>query len=504
MTDKELILPISPRNEKKGVFSKEEMRRLFLLDKLSTPAGISVLFLFLGAVGAGTAYFGLLFGLGVLVAFIAIPAVYTIVAYPRIGIFIFLSMSFFIFLFSRIGVNFPLGTLMDGIEVLFVISMLIGMKKKPEWYLFKSPVTGMILLWIVYNLIEVGNPTAESRAAWMYTVRSVAIIMIMFFIFIYNVRTIQYVRQIFVLWMILATFGALWGLKQEFMGFTGFEDAWLHSNDNIQRLLFIGGVWRKFSIFNDPVIFAYTMVVAACLCIGILTGPVSKKKKRILYLVMFTCLFSMLYSGTRGAFVLVPAALILFGILRFNKTILFIAVSAGIVFIFLINISTSNNTLYRFQSAFKPDKDLSYLVRKNNQKRIQPFIQSHPLGGGLGSTGEWGERFSPNSYLAHFPPDSGYVRVAVECGWLGLFIFCTLMFTILKTGINNYYAIKDPELKSYALAMLLIVCAFNIGNFPQEALVQFPSNVFFYLVAALIVILRRLDEQKSLNADAGK
>ena len=78
------------------------------------------------------------------------------------------------------------------------------------------------------------------------------------------------------------------------------------------------------------------------------------------------------------------------------------------------------------------------------------------------------------------------------------------MFTILKTGIENYYAIKDPELKSYSLAMLLIVCAFNIGNFPQEALVQFPSNVFFYLVAALIVILRRLDEQKTLLANGTK
>ena len=287
-------------------------------------------------------------------------------------------------------------------------------------------------------------------------------------------------------------------------GFFGFEDAYLHSDPNIAALLFIGGTWRKFSIFNDPVIFAYTMVVASCLCIGLLTGPVSKRTKWLLCFLIFMYVFSMLYSGTRGAFVLIPAALILFSILRFNKTILAIAVAGGVAFLVLINISTSNNTLYRFQTAFKPSKDLSYLVRKANQKRIQPYILSHPLGGGLGSTGEWGLRFSPNSYLAHFPPDSGYVRVAVECGWLGLFIFCTLMFTILKTGIENYYAIKDPELKSYSLAMLLIVCAFNIGNFPQEALVQFPSNVFFYLVAALIVILRRLDEQKTLLANGTK
>ncbi|MCP6423416.1 hypothetical protein NL463_29335, partial [Klebsiella pneumoniae] len=63
-----------------------------------------------------------------------------------------------------------------------------------------------------------------------------------------------------------------------------------------------------------------------------------------------------------------------------------------------------------------------------NQKRIQPYILSHPIGGGLGATGVWGVRFAPYSFLANFPPDSGYVRVAVELGWIGLGIFCTLMF----------------------------------------------------------------------------
>jgi hypothetical protein len=68
---------------------------------------------------------------------------------------------------------------------------------------------------------------------------------------------------------------------------------------------------------------------------------------------------------------------------------------------------------------------------------------------------------------------------------------------ILKTGINYYYRIRDPELKTYCLAMVLIVFAFNVGNYPQVALVQFPSNVYFYLVVALINILYRLDIEKN-------
>jgi len=168
------------------------------------------------------------------------------------------------------------------------------------------------------------------------------------------------------------------------------------------------------------------------------------------------------------------------------------------VFLFLMKVPTSNVNLQRFQTAFSPSDDPSYLVRKDNQKRIQPYIQSHPLGGGLGSTGTWGQRFSPHSYLASFPPDSGYVRVAVEMGWIGLLLICTLMFVVLKTGIQNYFKIKDPALKSYCLAMILIVFALNIGNFPQEALVQFPVNIYFYLCIALINVTYRIDKNMQL------
>jgi putative inorganic carbon (HCO3(-)) transporter len=43
--------------------------------------------------------------------------------------------------------------------------------------------------------------------------------------------------------------------------------------------------------------------------------------------------------------------------------------------------------------------------------------------------------------------------------------------------------------------MTLMVFALNIGNYPQEAFVQSPTNIFFYLIAALINITYRLDKQ---------
>jgi putative inorganic carbon (HCO3(-)) transporter len=359
----------------------------------------------------------------------------------------------------------------------------------------------MILVWIGYNLLQIANPSAVSRLAWVYTVRTVAIVLLSYFVFLYNIRSINFVRLIFKIWLTMSFLAALYGIKQEFIGFSAAEDAWLHSDPEIAGLLFIGGHWRKFSIFSDPVAFAYNMNMAAIFCIALIAGELPMWKKIILGIFTITFLMSMLYSGTRAANVLVPAALFLFAIIRYNKQVLLFSCMAAVGLVILINIPTGDPNLQRFQTAFRPNEDASYKLRKYNQERIKPYIYSHPIGFGLGATGGWGKRFGDGSVVSQFQPDSGYIRVAVELGPVGLLIFCTLMFTIMRVGISNYYRIKDPELKMYSLAILLIVFAYNIANFPQEALVQFPSNVYFSMEVALITVLYRLDKQKQEKED---
>lgn len=480
------------------------LANLFLKEQLGGIAGFifllatSIFFSFI------IAQFGFLSGVFILLTLVGLPIIYGLIFYPKFGILFYLFLAYVIMYVGKFGIDFPLGTVMDGMIVLLILGLFIQKKRKKEWSIFKGPISVVILVWIIYNLLEVINPAAESRLAWVYTVRTVAVIMVVYFIFIYNIRTKELVVLILKLWLILSFLAALYGLKQQFIGFTGFEEKYLNSDPNIKQLLFIGGQWRKFSIFTDPVAFSYNMVVSSLLCFGLMTGPIQSYKKFLLGICAATCLFSMLYSGTRGAYVLPPAAMVMFAILRFSKKVFFMGIFGALFMAIIIFMPSSNQAINRFQSAFKPSEDASFNVRKANQKRIQPYILSHPMGGGLGATGMWGKRFAPQSFLASFPPDSGYVRVAVEMGWIGLLLFCILMFTILRVGIINYYEVKDPSLKSYSLSMVLIVFAFNIGNYPQEAIVQFPSNVYFYLVTALIVIVKRIDDQQQNETNFNK
>jgi len=438
---------------------------------------------------------GLPYGILLVVVTLAIPIIYGVVVYPEFGIIIIMIAAYFIMLVIKFDINFPLGTIMDALEVLLLLGLFIRQKKKSkDWSVLKTPVTAVVLIWIGYNLLQAINPVAESIMAWLYTVRSIVLVTILYFVFMVNIDTKKFIRIIIAVWLVLSVIAALYGLKQQTLGFSSFE---LRSMQDplVMALLFIDGRWRIFSIFNDPVVFSYNMVISTLLCVALAWGPTSWPKKIILMLMAFLFVYVMLFSGTRGAYVMLPASMLLFFVMIFKRKMLPLAILGAIFFVILINIPTNNATLWRFQTAFKPSDDASFNVRKSNQKRIQPYILTHPIGGGLGATGAWGVRFAPDSYLAKFPPDSGYMRVAVELGWIGLLIYCIYMFVILKTGISNFFSIKDPELKSYCFGMLLIIFALNIGNFPQEALVQYPTNIFFYLVVALLIVTKKIDTQ---------
>lgn len=423
--------------------------------------------------------------------------VFLILRYPNFGVLLYLTMGYWIMLLLNFSGGFPLGTVMDGILLLLILGFFIHQKTNKNWEIFKNPLSIMVVVWISYHLLQAINPTAESRLAWVFTVRGIAGVMLSYFVFSYHVNSVKFIRIIIKFWLCLSVIAAIYAIKQEYLGFFPFEQRQLDSDPLLQSLLFIDGHWRKSSIFADPVSFSYTMVTSSILCLALIFGPTSKWQKGVLIAMMALFLNVMLYSGTRAAYVLMPAALFLFVVLNFNKRILIFSIVAGFFIGVLIFIPTSNPSLYRFQTAFRPADDASYNVRQANQKRIQPYIRSHPFGGGLGSSGASGARFSPYSFLAQFPPDSGYVRVAVELGWIGLLLLCSFMFVVLRTGINNYFLIKDPELKAYCLAMVLISFALTLGNFPQEGIVQYPLSIYFYLIIALINITLRLDQQKS-------
>ncbi|MEL6924029.1 MAG: hypothetical protein AAFO94_08275, partial [Bacteroidota bacterium] len=147
------------------------------------------------------------------------------------------------------------------------------------------------------------------------------------------------------------------------------------------------------------------------------------------------------------------------------------------------------------QSAFNLEASGDTMnVRLQNQAFIQPFIHEHPFGAGIGSSGEWGARFNPDSMLAGFAHDSAFVRVAVELGWIGLIIYMLLLYFVLRTGIYYYYRVRNAKIKNMYAALTTAMFMISIGSYPQEVIALLPTSVVWCVLVAVMVKLKDFDD----------
>lgn len=483
-----------------GLAAKIEAAKEVLKKSLFTP--LLYFFLFIFCVGLALAYsfFGPIGGLVSFGLLIGIPMVLYSMINLRFGIITLFSFSFFLQGLNKYAGGLPLGVILDVFLLVMLVGLILTKWQAQDFSLAKNPISYVVWAWIIYNGFELFNPMGSIQA-WIFVIRGIAVLMIFYFIMLQAMNEIAFCKKIINIWIALALVGALYGLFQEFHGFFRFEKEWIHEDEFRFKLIYNWGRYRIFSFFNDPTIFGILMAYTGLLCITLLTGPFRLGYKIFLALSAGAMLLAMVYAGTRTAFAMLPAGFLFYSLLTFQKkTLAFTAVvmlfGAFLVFSDIRSLGPflSTNSLNRIRSTFNPSEDPSFQVREKSQAFIKPFIQSHPFGGGLGSTGLWGMRFRPGSPLASFNPDSGYVRVAVELGWIGLAIYCLFFITILIVGIRNYYRIRDPEIKAYMAAMISVVFSIVVANYPQQALIQVPTILVFYAIMAMIIRLRELDE----------
>lgn len=452
--------------------------------------------------GLGLTFYGQSFGFIFIGIVIGVPIVIYSAVNLKFGVVVLLCFSFFLGLNKYIP-EVPMGIAMDIFLSAMLIGLLVDKWNRHDYSAASNFISYVVWLWIIYNALEFLNPMA-SRQVWIYVIRGIALLMMYYFIVLYAADNFRFIKVLINVWLGMTLLAAAYGLFQEFNGLTSAERAWVARDEFRFNLIFNWGRYRIFSFFTDPTIFGILMAYTGLFCIALLPGPFTLGYKIFLGISAGILMLAMVYAGTRTAYAMVPAGLLFYALLTLQRRTLVIcgvigALGAGIIFSDIRSIGPflTTNNLERIRSAFKPSEDASFQVRERSQAFIKPFIQSHPFGAGLGSIGIWAKRFTPDSPLAKFAPDSGYVRVAVELGWFGLIVYCIFFFAILVVGVRNYYRMKDIELKAYLAALLAVVFSIVIANYPQEALIQAPTILIFYIIMAVIVQLRKIDEQLS-------
>lgn len=443
-----------------------------------------------------TGIFGLVLSVSL---FVVIALIYLILYYPKLGIYLLIILGFFVTGAGRY-VPAPWGLSIDALLVLIYVALFFkGFANKIPWDKARSSLTLLATLWMGYILLQLGNPEAQSREAWFYAMRGVALyqwLAIPLLFVLFNKQ--KDLNTLFIIWGILSILGTLKGIQQFQFGVDPFEQRWLDQGGAETHILF--GKLRIFSFYSDAGQFgasqAHTGVVFGILA---LLKKANLKLKAFFILVALAGFVGLIISGTRGAIAVPAMGGIVFLILRKNIKFLIIGGLLGLaVYVFFAHttIGQGNAEIRRMRTAFDPN-EASLQVRLSNQRKLKGYLAARPFGGGVGATGNWGLRFTPHTFLANTATDSWYVMIWSDTGIVGLIYYLFMIFFILITGAYNVmFKIKDESLKVQIMALTCGMAGIMLASYGNGVFGQMPTGILMYIGMVFMFISPQLDKIK--------
>jgi len=488
---------ISPSAKFSRRFEKKS-EKVFLEQKLNNWPGYILFALLATGMGYIMAH-QVLIGLGITALIVGFAVVLVCLLNTEAGLYINMAYSFLISHFNRLlfDDSLQIGVFSDILVIVTFLSFFVrrvSLKKSINQFA-DAPV--VIALLACYGLIflELFNPSARFFVGWFPAFRKILATLLILFISynVFNTRESikRFITVLFVLCMIVATYGCI----QQWHGFFPFEMDWLRGDPKRFRMTFIGGGSRKMSTMNDAVSFAIIMATCSIFFLALVR---SQKKALYRYIMIggiILMLLGMSYTITRTANAMLVAGVVIFLLLSFDKkSTRLLTLGAAFLFVLVMYAPVQNAQIDQFRQTFEGSKDDSYNVREINRKSVQPYIYRHPIGSGLGTTGGEGLQYNPGHELAGFPPDSGYLKKALELGWIGFALYCTVYFLVLRTGIRGYFAARDEDVKRLYTACTAACFAFYVGDFSQVSIGQITDIVVYYPFIAIILRLKDFNE----------
>ncbi|WP_421921269.1 O-antigen ligase family protein [Marinifilum sp.] len=459
--------------------------------------GVLLIMAFLGYLVAKG---GMISGIGILAMPILVSYIYLIFAIPKVGIIGIYILNFLAIGIVRYVKGVPLGLSIDAQFLLIYLALFFkSYFYKIPWKNGKNDLVLLAAIWYGYALVQLVNPEAASRVAWFYAMRSVSLYMLftvpLIFI-LYNKK--KDLELLFKIWAILSILGTLKGIMQKNFGVDPFEQAWLDAGNASTHVLF--GKLRVFSFYSDAGQFGAAQGHAGVVFLILALNQKRSRRLKIFYIVAGVLgLYGLMISGTRGAIAVPVMGFALYIVLKKQVKIIVMGAIMGIsvlVFFKYTTIAQGNPTIRRMRTAFDPN-NASLQVRLENQRKLKGYLASRPLGGGIGSAGNWGLRFTPHTFLAQTPTDSWYVMIWAEQGVVGLTLHLFVLFYVLSKSVYIImFKLKDEEIIGIMSALVSGLFGIMAASYGNGVLGQMPTGLLIYSSMAYLFLAQKFEEDK--------
>ena len=443
------------------------------------------------------------------------PAFAAVCLLPVLGILVFAAFNHGMFLFwALIGINYvvqwhsislpqgiPMSLYNEMIEILLLFMAILNVKDSK----FERTTNLMLLsliVWCGFCTLEVFNDTCSigiDVGSWYTSARMMAFqLLYAFLVFtLYISKPKILVRYLFV-WAGLSLFAAFWVWKQQHIGLTPSENAWLQTRGRSTHILQAGTLIRYFSVYSDAANFG--IGIASTAVAFVIFGITSKIRKHKIFflLVGAACTWAMFPSGTRTAIACLMAGFLAYVFLSKSFKIAIPVSIFFALFAFMLiftNIGQGNQQIRRMRSAFDKN-DASASVRSMNQQAMKKYLAEAPWGIGMHIGYQNAPANNKYTYMATVPPDSEYVFIWIHTGIIGIttFLICTAIMIIGACWIV-LFRLRSPSLRGIGAGFCCAMIAQQLGGYGNQVLMQFPNCLIFYGGLSIVYILPYIENE---------
>ncbi len=348
----------------------------------------------------------------------------------------------------------------------------------PVW---GAPTAGLLLLALVWMMFIPATQGAQAlKIGYFYLLLPI--------ILLRTPLTVRDRDRLVTILMVLGELTALYGIAQQFLGPDRLASIGYEYNESIRSA---GGFLRSFSTFNQP--FGFGLFLTMVLLVGGSVALAHPRRWRNAFFLLCSPLLilGMSLSIVRGAYLGLAVGVALLAIARYRGLLLL--VPAGVAL--LMNLPPDV-----LRAVFSSS---SLGERSSGWSDVADEILRHPFGIGLGSTGSVAEKVAAlsGSRLTTYQPDSQYVKMLLELGIIGVWLFTLLLIAAVAAALVTARSASDPD-SALALGIAASIVAAVAASAVATYFEIFPMDFYFWTFLGVLACIPLSGSMASLSDPA--
>jgi O-antigen ligase len=243
---------------------------------------------------------------------------------------------------------------------------------------------------------------------------------------------------------------------------------------------------RVYSIFGSPNIMGDFMVMFAPMTAALAYYFRDRKIQILCWLATFCMCFSCLFTMSRGAWMAMAVAVLVFALLQ-DRRLLGLMLLAAVIAMFLPFVASRIGYLFTEDFA----NSTSNGGRASRWALALEYLSTNPLFGfGLGMFG--GAVAMQNqvyNWISYFYVDNYYLKILVEMGYVGFAAFLLMMACALITGGRAVYRNRKDPVRPLCVGILSGLCGVLVHCYFENIFEEPYMMVYFWTMAAMLVYL---------------